>query len=263
MNTLSLHTFHSLNTTDVLIRFLDIVDTALATLCRRLPGNVARDDLASVGKLALITALGQRREQADRRENHDNEADIRAWCYVRVRGAMLDELRRLDPLTRRQRDRVSAIARARLVLVEKLGREPGPGELAAALHLSVSELVAAQTAVADAAAAASVSAAVNTGDIEWDALTDTATPSPADAVELTDLHASLRAALDRLPANQALALRRYYLEDATLDDIAAELGVSRERARQVRESGEKKLRADFVVLSLWQTFISRNVSPAA
>ena len=54
-----------------------------------------------------------------------------------------------------------------------------------------------------------------------------------------------------------MALRRYYLEDATLDDIAAELGVSRERARQVREAGEKKLRADLLVLALWQSLFAQ------
>lgn len=70
--------------------------------------------------------------------------------------------------------------------------------------------------------------------------------------EQSDWQTNLQAALGRLPVNQAMAVRRYYLEDGTLDDIAAELGVSRERARQIREAGEKKLRNDLVVLSLWQ-----------
>ena len=51
-------------------------------------------------------------------------------------------------------------------------------------------------------------------------------------------------------------LRRYYLEDATLDDIATELGVSKERVRQIREAAEKKLREQFVVLALWQSVIT-------
>ena len=50
-------------------------------------------------------------------------------------------------------------------------------------------------------------------------------------------------------------LRRYYIDDATLDDIAIELGVSKERVRQIREAAEKKLRADFVVLALWQSVL--------
>lgn len=225
---------------------IDIVDTALATLSRRLPVHVARDDLASVGKIALVSAVGQR--DAVQRKTALTDTDFRAWCYVRVRGAMLDELRRLDPLTRRLRDRANVIARARIELAEELGVEPTAAEIAGATGLTFAEINEVQTALAEAAAA--------TGDFELGIVPDSAVPTPAESVEIADLHASLRDALARLPDNQALALRRYYLEDATLDDIAEELGVSRERARQVREAGEKKLRADLVVLSLWQTLIS-------
>jgi RNA polymerase sigma factor for flagellar operon FliA len=218
---------------------LDIVETALATLTRRLPAHVARDDLASIGKLALIAALGQRDGDPD---------DVRAYCYVRVRGAMLDELRRLDPLSRRQRDRIGVIARARTGLASRLGRAPTLGEIASDARLTASEVSSAIDAAAQAADAT---------EIEWDSIPDMQLPSPAEVVEFDDVRANLGVALDRLPPNQALALRRYYLEDATLDEIAADLGVSRERARQIREAGEKKLRADFVVLALWQSFVNR------
>jgi RNA polymerase sigma factor for flagellar operon FliA len=63
-------------------------------------------------------------------------------------------------------------------------------------------------------------------------------------------------ALDQLAPNHARVLRRYYLEDATLDDISVELGISKERVRQIREAAEKKLRDDFVVLALWQSVLN-------
>jgi len=47
------------------------------------------------------------------------------------------------------------------------------------------------------------------------------------------------------------------LEDATLEEISAELGVSKERVRQIREAAEKKLREDFLILALWQSLFSR------
>ena len=77
-------------------------------------------------------------------------------------------------------------------------------------------------------------------------------------VKTVDTYASLHAALDQLPANHARVLRRYYLEEATLDDISGELGVSIERVRQIREAAEKKLRGEFVVLALWQSVLSRH-----
>jgi RNA polymerase sigma factor for flagellar operon FliA len=98
---------------------------------------------------------------------------------------------------------------------------------------------------------------VEGAEIEWNSLPDTEALSPADAVEVKDLCASLREAIDRLSSNQAWTLRRYYLEGATLDVIAVELGVSKERVRQIREAGEAKLRDDFVVLALWQSVFSR------
>jgi RNA polymerase sigma factor for flagellar operon FliA len=220
--------------------FLDLVETALAPVARRLPAHVTRDDLASAGKLALVTALARAEGPV---------AEIRAFCFVRVRGAMLDELRRLDSLSRRRRTQARAIARAQRAFEQTHGREAGPDELAAATQLPAATIAA---VLADAAAAR------DAGDSDWDNIPDADAPTPLETVEQADLQASLRAALDRLPANQSLALRLYYLEDAPLDTIAEQLGVSRERARQVREAGEKRLRADFVVLSLWQAAIANS-----
>ena len=220
--------------------YIDIVDVALATISGRLPDYVVRDDLASVGKLALISAMAQCSGSAD---------EVRAYCFVRVRGAMLDELRRLDPMSRRQRGRIKAVTKAIAVLGGRFGRAPMPQEIADFVQLSVSDVVAIQMAIAAAEDAAA---------FEWDSLPDTEAISPDEAAEVEDLRAGLQIALGRLPANQALVLRRYYLEDVLLADIADELGVSSERVRQIREAGEKKLRADFVVLALWQSFFNRS-----
>lgn len=223
-----------------LASLLDVVDAALASVARRLPAHVNRDDLASAGKLALVTTHAYFDGPAD---------ELRAYSFVRVRGAMLDELRRLDTLSRQRRAQLTTVAHAQRTLAQRLGRHATLDELTTETQLPVA--VVARTLRALAAESAQT-------EIEWSALPDTESPSPVQSVEIADLHASLRAALTRLPANQALALRLYYLEDATLDDIAAQLRVSRERARQVRDAGEKTLRADFVVLSLWQHLITQN-----
>jgi RNA polymerase sigma factor for flagellar operon FliA len=88
------------------------------------------------------------------------------------------------------------------------------------------------------------------------ALIDNDATCPARSAETLDTYASLHAALDQLPPNHARVLRRYYLEDATLDDISVELGISKERVRQIRDAAEKKLRDEFVVLALWQSVLS-------
>lgn len=219
---------------------LDIVDTALATISRRLPAHVGRDDLASVGKLSLIAALNQCDGSAE---------DVRAYCFVRVRGAMLDELRRLDPLSRRRREQLTAVVRAQAELSARLGRAATRAELAVATKLSIAEVAAVQQMLAQES---------EFSETEMDSLPDTVAPTPAETSETEDLRFNLRGALQRLPGNQAAVLYRYYFDEVTLDVIAAELGISKERVRQIREAGEKKLRADFVVLSIWQSVFNRS-----
>ena len=225
---------------------LDVVDAVLGALDRRLPAHVSRDDLASAGKLALVEALLRWSGPA---------AEARAYCYVRVRGAVFDELRRLDPLSRHTRTQVTHVARAAAALERELGRAPAPAEIAA-----LTGLTAGAVAQLEQFAAAVQAASFDATDADGEALhaiADLEAACPARSAESDDTHASVRAALDRLAPRHAHVLRRYYLDDATLDDIAAELGVSRERARQIREAAEQKLREDFIVLALWQSLLTR------
>ena len=226
---------------------LDVVDAVLRALDRRLPAHVARDDLASAGKLALVEALL-------RWDGPPEQA--RAYCYVRVRGAVLDELRRLDPLSRHTRAQIALVRRAQAALERDLGRAPTLAEVAALTGLA-GDAVARLDQLAAAAHACSLDETDADGE-QLRTLVDAAAACPAGSAESGDTHASVRAALARLAPRHAHVLRRYYLDDATLDDIAAELGVSKERVRQLREAAEKKLRADFVVLALWQSLLTRH-----
>ncbi|WED64397.1 sigma-70 family RNA polymerase sigma factor [Synoicihabitans lomoniglobus] len=219
------------------VALLDLVDRALAGIAPRLPAHVDRDDLASAGREALI--------HATKRFNGPT-ADARAFCFVRVRGAMLDELRRLDPLARRRRERARAVSKSEHELTHELGRSPSTFEIAEALNLSLPEVHAAQADLAAEEAGA---------PILDENHADPMSPCPAATAEGGDLMGQLIDALDRLPPKQAYAVRRYHLEDATLDTIGGELGVSRERARQLRAAGETRLRADLAVLTLWDALL--------
>ncbi len=229
-------------TTDQLLDTLSVVDAVIRSVGRRLPYHISREDLASAGKVALVEALA-------RFTGPDSEA--RAYCYTRVRGAILDELRRLDPLSRRTRSRVKTVNRASDDLASKLGREPADFEVAEATGLTIGDVRESNRIAVIEFCPMDLFPEGPKSD-----LPDPMVPCPAESADRDDVARSVRAALKRLPANQALALRRYYLEDATLDMIAGELGVSRERARQIRVAGEKQLRADFIVLAQWQSLIA-------
>lgn len=230
----------------VLAETLDVVDAVLASLDRRLPAHVSRADLASAGKVALVEALLRFDGPAD---------EARAYCFVRVRGAILDELRRQDPLSRHTRTQLSLVQRARAALEAELGRTAFAGEIAAAAGLSVDAVIELERIGASIQFCSADHLGADGSALH--ALVDGDAVCPARSAESVDAHASVRAALDRLSATHAQVLRRYYLEDATLDDISDELGLSKERVRQIREAAEKKLREDFIVLALWQSLLGR------
>ena len=225
---------------------LSVVDAVLGALHRRIPAHVSRDDLASAGKLALIEAFLRFQGPAE---------EVRAFCFVRVRGAVFDELRRLDPLSRHTRTQITLVRRAAAALERDLQRVPAASEIAAATGFS-SDAIAQLQRLGTAAHACSADETTADGE-QLNALVDGDAACPARSAESVDAHASVRAALERLAPNHAHVLRRYYLDEATLDEIGVELGVSKERVRQIREAAEKKLRADFVVLALWQSFLTR------
>jgi len=222
---------------------LDVVDAALAPLARRLPASVSREDLASAGRLALVETLTDFEGPRD---------EARAYAFTRVRGAMLDELRRLDPLSRRARARVSTVRRAAAEIAQEAGREATAGEVAVATGLTAEEVRQTERL---ALAAETYVGAPDEGD-RFARVPDEVTVSPVEFAESGELAALVREALARLSPNQAFVVRRYYLEDATLEEIADQVGVSKERVRQIREAGEKKLRADQAVLALWQSIIT-------
>lgn len=225
---------------------LDVVDAALAPLARRLPVAVSREDLASAGRVALVETLA---------DFDGSLEEARAYAFTRVRGAMLDELRRLDPLSRRTRARVTALRRVAAGLAQELGRAATAGEIAAAAGVTP-EVVRRTERLALAAEAYAPDS--ETADDVIARFADEDAVSPVESAESGELAKLVRAAIARLAPNQALVLRRYHLEDATLEEIAGELGISKERVRQIREAGEKKLRADYHVLALWHALIAHS-----
>jgi RNA polymerase sigma factor for flagellar operon FliA len=226
---------------------LPIVDRVVAQMSCHLPSHISAQDLASAGKEALIEIL----------RDYGSSADVtRYYCVSRVRGAVLDELRRLDPLSRTSRVQVKRVRKAVAELELKLGRVPSDNEVARESHLSI-DVVRKTEQLGLAAEAVSFDAPSVTGSDVFN-VTDPNALSPADVAEGQDVYIAVQSALSRIPEKQALVLRRYHFEGATLDTIARDLGVSIQRVQQLRQAGEKKLRADFAVLAIWQNLFDSN-----
>lgn len=108
-------------------------------LVRHLPANVERADLIQVGLIAVAQAAVSFQWEGDRDSEPAQEAFVR-YARMRVKGAMLDELRQMDFLTRGERRKIKVIQIARERLRAEIGREPSLSALAQRTQLSVNEI---------------------------------------------------------------------------------------------------------------------------
>lgn len=109
-----------------------------ASLCRRLPANVERDDLVQVGLIAIAWAATAFVWEGG--DGDDAQSAFMRFAQKRVKGAMLDELRRMDPLPRTQRRKLKQVQAARERLQAEDGKVPPLSALSAAAGMSVDEI---------------------------------------------------------------------------------------------------------------------------
>lgn len=199
---------------------------------RRLPPSVQLDDLVAAGNLGLATALR-------RFEGADGSA-FEAFAMVHARGAILDELRRVDPMSRAGRSLARRSQSVKAVLSTRLGRDPDDNEVAGAMKLSIDEYRDLQARMTHVTVEASTSDGASGRDV-------TVVPDDSMPVDerLDEARAKHRLArqIERLPPRHAKVIELSYGHDKTLDSIAQVLGVSVARAGQLRLAAVGKLHA--------------------
>lgn len=197
-----------------------------------------RDDLISAGVQGLI--------QAARSYDPGRGLAFSTLAVTRVRGAMLDEMRRWDPTPRSVRKKERQMKQAEARLWTQLGRRPTPAEMAEELAVSESDL---HTWVLDVSRHSAESLdevrAPKLADRRGLSVLDVVADSGPDAGELLDRQESvdlLKECLATLPERQARVLALYYYEELRLRDIAQLLEVTESRISQIRHGALKKLR---------------------
>ncbi|TAK27306.1 MAG: sigma-70 family RNA polymerase sigma factor [Myxococcaceae bacterium] len=205
--------------------YLIRVGAHVRRLARRLPPHIACNDLISAGLLGVVE--GFRRFDPERAESLD------AYLDHRIRGALLDELRRADPLTRAQRN----FARQLNLAAREVSSEPGGAcdeSLARSLGLELAEF---RSRVARVASAAPVQGAGG------DELIGDGASAPDDEASRKEERTRLASAIDGLPPREREMLRLYYEEGRTFREIGDQLSVSESRVSQLHSHIVKSLRS--------------------
>jgi RNA polymerase sigma factor for flagellar operon FliA len=199
-------------------------------MARRCPDWIAREDLVAAGMLGLT-------EAAERYDATRNEPFL-AFAEKRIRGAVLDELRRGDIMPRRARQLARKIG-AKIQELEKLtGKSPTDEEVAEALGVT---LEAYRTDL-EHLVHVTVGALDQADDTSAALVSDDASPE-AGAARRQAL-SRVRGALPRLDQRDILVLGLYYNEELTYHEIAELLGVTTSRVCQLHGRAISRLRAE-------------------
>jgi RNA polymerase sigma factor for flagellar operon FliA len=188
----------------------------------KVPPHVHRDDLASAGYAALVTAA----------RAYDGERGIPfgRFAAVRVRGALLDELRSMDWASRSVRARARRADVARQELTAQLGRTPTLTELAELLGVAVAELSNVDDDVQRAAVLSLQGFAVGTAE---DMVAETSL-NPEEMLLHRERIGYLHDAVVVLPERLRFVVEASFLQERPLSDVAADLGVTESRVSQLR-----------------------------
>jgi RNA polymerase sigma factor FliA len=203
----------------------------------RLAGPLDQEDLVSSGLVGLLGAV----ETFD----PDRRTKFESYAISKIRWSILDELRKIDPLSRRTRLRAHQIDRARDELVQKLGRAPTESELVGRLGISVTE----HRAFLDQYARAHVRSFEAVGELQGgpvgglhDLIGDHAATDPASAAEVAEVRARLVRAIGCLGEKERVVTTFYYFEGLTLREIGRVLDLTEGRISQILHAALARLR---------------------
>ncbi|MHB0868170.1 MAG: FliA/WhiG family RNA polymerase sigma factor [Chloroflexota bacterium] len=222
----------------IILQYAPLVKYVAGRLSIALPPVLDMDDVLSAGMVGLIRAV----------EHYDPRRGVpfENYAVTCIKGAILDQLRSLDVISRSVRQRAREIEKTMTSLQTTLGRLPTDREVAEQLGLDVDTYRRILTEIGPATISLD---SMLVGDGESDTanllstLEDTNSPDPVSQAERRGLLDSLAEAISNLSDREKLLLALYYKEELTMREISRVMGVSESRICQLHTRAVLRLRA--------------------
>lgn len=211
-------------------QFAPLVKRIAYHLLARLPSSVQVDDLMQAGMIGLL--------EASRKFDHGKGASFETYAGIRIRGAMLDEVRKGDWAPRSVHRNTRTVSDAMRAVESRLGRDAKDHEVAAELNMSLDEYYAILNDTAGSKLFSFEDLLESGGDADTHA-----DHEPYGGLQDERFRAALVQAIDGLPERERLLLSLYYDEELNLKEIGAVLGVSESRVSQLHSQCAARLRA--------------------
>lgn len=187
------------------------------------------DDLVGYGVLGLIDAI----DKFDPTKN----VKFETYASLRIRGSILDAIRKLDWIPRTLRKKQKDIDRAYVELEMKLGRPPVDQEVAEVLNVSLEEYNVLLKEVN-----ISTLVSIDENIYHFESIKDHNAQVPEHYVEENEIKSTLAKVIDELPEREKKVIFLYYYEELTLKEISRVLEVSESRVSQLHTKAVSRLR---------------------
>lgn len=231
MNEATVYAVNQLGDREALVaEYLPLVKRIALHLHARLPADIELDDLLQVGLMGLLDAV-----------NHYDPAEgasFATYSGIRIRGAILDELRRLSWAPRSLQRKTRKLVEATRAVENRTGRSAAEAEIAAEMGLGEREYYQLAREVAQ-----SKLLYLNDEGVTDDLPDPSAQPDPAGTMESVALQKHLAEVIDGLPEKEKLVMALYYEEELNLREIGAVLQVSESRVCQLHGQALARVRS--------------------
>ena len=218
----------------LILEYAPLVKVVAGRLSMYLGYNVEYEDLVSYGVFGLIDAI----DKFDR----NKEVKFETYASLRIRGAILDQIRKMDWIPRTIRQRQKQIDTAMKELEQRNGRPPTDAELAAYMGISEDEFLDWQNQV-KADNIISLNEYVEQGnDISSEKSISSGFDTPESVIEKSELKEMLEEALELLTDKEKKVILLYYYEELTLKEISRVLEVSESRISQLHTKALQKMK---------------------
>lgn len=201
------------------------------------PVGLDRDDLLGWGMVGLLSAA----------DSWDESRGLKfsTYAFPRIRGAILDEMRRGDLLPRGRRESLREIERATALLEQEQGTPPTLEQIAERAAVSVEDV---ESALADARAVIESSLDADSASGPLGALlSDPRTEDPVGTAAWDEMKALLAATIQELPEPERTVILLYYGEEMLLRDIGEVLGVTESRVSQIHSKAIYRLNRELAL----------------
>ena len=221
------------NSNKLVVEHEPLVKRIAFHLMSRLPASVQVDDLVQAGMIGLI--------EASRKFDPEQGASFETYAGIRIRGAMLDEIRRTDWTPRSVHRKAREVAEAVRKIENEKGRDARDVEVAEAMGLELDEY----HKILQDATGCRIFSFEDPGSVGEDGLAQTHRQpnQPLESLQNNDFKQGLAQEIKGLPERERLVMALYYDEELNLREIGEILGVSESRVCQIHGQALIRLRA--------------------